>query len=561
MSFMETLKHFRIDVRCLIVAFILLTVFMFHVLMSQYDSLFTPTNDVSHHLQLFTSSSSSSAVSNSNSNSSIHSPSIATHYEHGNIAVNIADRRNADYVVVGYCCQTHDYDLSLPCKPQQFVIAIAEGTFLSINKRIIYQQCTQSGLAPLFMRNASNAVTLTEQVWRVPDILLCQGYFYDNRIIAHREHLSHAQRITIDIEQEMRRYHHMDVAYDIDNYNPNAVMDVDAIEYANNLKYSIRLSRSNTQLWQHHNRSFLTTYNTEYWGGGQCTRYDIIFESVFDRTLHGCVTVYIPPAFYFESERVYNHTQQLILPSTVVYNNHASSLSTAQQQYIESITAFKDRDKFALFLVRDCFLSRYHVDAVLRPIFFDLLSSTYKNATALGGCRRNKAAYKALGWQYCPKNSFDGHYINNLKYNCSGYGWTDGVVQMARPYKFFITFENSKIKGYSTEKIFNALYANAVPIYFGDPMITQYLNPRKFIHCNTISDEKIKRLRSMDKQLNAEELIQKVQPLVYEDMMRCVEKVRAVDQDDALYHRMLLEPVFVNNTYRNTVMDPEIIGT
>lgn len=54
-----------------------------------------------------------------------------------------------------------------------------------------------------------------------------------------------------------------------------------------------------------------------------------------------------------------------------------------------------------------------------------------------------------------------------FKYNCTGYGWTDGVVQMAMPYKFMIAFENSKIKGYSTEKIFNALYAHTIPIYFG----------------------------------------------------------------------------------------------
>ena len=85
----------------------------------------------------------------------------------------------------------------------------------------------------------------------------------------------------------MELYHHLDVPYDIDNYN------VDQIEYGENLKFSIRLSRRNPHLWSHHNRPFLTTYNTEFWGGGQCHRYDLIFESVFDRTLHGlCFVVF-----------------------------------------------------------------------------------------------------------------------------------------------------------------------------------------------------------------------------------------------------------------------------
>ena len=412
-------------------------------------------------------------------------------------------------------------------------------------------------------------VTKTNQIWYIPDILLCQGYFYDNRIVEHREHSSLAARLEINVEQQIQLYHHLNVPYDLDNYDENK-LDVNNINFADNLKYSIRLSRNphQNQLWQHYNRSFLTTYNTEYWGGGKCARYDVIFESVFDRTLHGCVTIYIPPAFYFESERMYNNTEQLILPSDVVYNGDDNEnvedivFTEKQQSYIESILSFKSNDptKFALFLVRDCYKHKYHIDAIIRAIFFDMLSSEYRNATSLGGCRRNIPIYKALGWKYCPKNSFNGHYMQKYKYNCSGYGWTDGVVQMARPYKFFITMENSKIKGYSTEKIFNALYSNAVPIYFGDPMITQYLNKNKFIHCNSITDAKIAKLRKIDRKLKVQEIYDLVKPIIEEDMLKCIKKVKFVDENDKLYHKMLIEPVFVNNTYKNTVMDPEVIG-
>lgn len=274
----------------------------------------------------------------------------------------------------------------------------------------------------------------------------------------------------------------------------------------------------------------------------------------------GCVTVYIPPSFFFESERVWNRTDELIVPQHIVHRDDGGALSVEQQHFVDSVTARKKEDKFALFLVRDCYKAKYHMDAVLRVLFFDLLSSEYRPATSLGGCRRNVVEYKELGWNYCPKNSFDGHYMNKFKYNCTGYGWTDGVVQMAMPFKFMIAFENSKIKGYSTEKIFNALYAHSIPIYFGDSMISQYLNAERFIHCDTISDAQIKEIRTLSKELSVEELLERVKPLVLEDMMECIERVKRVDQNDTLYHHMLLQPVFVNNSYRNTVIDPAVIG-
>lgn len=126
------------------------------------------------------------------------------------------------------------------------------------------------------------------------------------------------------------------------------------------------------------------------------------------------MTVYIPPAFFFESERVWNRTEQLVVPPNIVHE-HGRSLTGEQQKFVDSIVSRKEEDKFALFLVRDCYKSKYHIDAVLRVLFFDLLSSEYRSATSLGGCRRNLEVYKELGWKYCPKNSFDGHYMEKYK--------------------------------------------------------------------------------------------------------------------------------------------------
>ena len=49
-------------------------------------------------------------------------------------------------------------------------------------------------------------------------------------------------------------------------------------------------------------------------------------------------------------------------------------------------------------------------------------------------------------------------------------------------YKFVIAFENSIYPSYLTEKIFHALQVGAVPIYWGDPEVTRWVNPKAFIN-------------------------------------------------------------------------------
>jgi hypothetical protein len=49
-------------------------------------------------------------------------------------------------------------------------------------------------------------------------------------------------------------------------------------------------------------------------------------------------------------------------------------------------------------------------------------------------------------------------------------------------HKFAIVFENTPYPGYTTEKLMDAFLAGSLPIYFGDPQITQDFNTDAFIH-------------------------------------------------------------------------------
>jgi len=52
-------------------------------------------------------------------------------------------------------------------------------------------------------------------------------------------------------------------------------------------------------------------------------------------------------------------------------------------------------------------------------------------------------------------------------------------------YRFNIAFENSSYPGYTTEKLFEAKLAGCIPIYWGDPRVSEDFDPDAFIDLST----------------------------------------------------------------------------
>lgn len=82
-------------------------------------------------------------------------------------------------------------------------------------------------------------------------------------------------------------------------------------------------------------------------------------------------------------------------------------------------------------------------------------------------------------------------------------------------HKFVIAFENQLSPGYLTEKFSEAAQAGAIPIYWGDSNIGNYLNTKAFINCHDFP--------SLD---------------------AVIERVIEIDQDPAQYKAMLAQPWF-----------------
>jgi hypothetical protein len=65
--------------------------------------------------------------------------------------------------------------------------------------------------------------------------------------------------------------------------------------------------------------------------------------------------------------------------------------------------------------------------------------------------------------------------LNNIGYQ------VPKKVDFIKDYKFTIAFENSVCEGYTTEKIFEPMLCNSIPIYYGNPLVDKDFNPSSFI--------------------------------------------------------------------------------
>lgn len=76
----------------------------------------------------------------------------------------------------------------------------------------------------------------------------------------------------------------------------------------------------------------------------------------------------------------------------------------------------------------------------------------------------------------------------------------DAKREFLLPYRFAIAFENKALPGYTTEKLFEAMEARCVPIYWGDPTVAEDFNPRSFINAADYPDDEalVKRVEEVD---------------------------------------------------------------
>ncbi|HEY8965773.1 MAG TPA: glycosyltransferase family 10 [Candidatus Methylacidiphilales bacterium] len=99
-----------------------------------------------------------------------------------------------------------------------------------------------------------------------------------------------------------------------------------------------------------------------------------------------------------------------------------------------------------------------------------------------------------------------------------------------RRHKFMIAFENGNHPGYVTEKIYDAMEARCIPIYWGTPDVARDFNPESFVNASAFRTPDL-----------------------------AVQRIIEIDNDPELYRKMLAAPFFHGNK-PNAAFDPEPIG-
>jgi hypothetical protein len=191
--------------------------------------------------------------------------------------------------------------------------------------------------------------------------------------------------------------------------------------------------------------------------------------------------------YYIEDPRHYR------LPLYVLYCRDYVTIGNRVTSYDQlskprDITKIKEKTKFCNFIYSNCDENRDGVR--FRQEFFKKLSE-YKQVDSGGNC------------------------LNNLGYKITN------KLEVISDYKFTISMENSShfngVYGYTTEKIFEPMTVDSIPLYYGNKNIFTDFNLNSIVNYHSFND--------------------------INDM---INKIIEIDNNDELYNQYLSEP-FVSN--------------
>lgn len=138
------------------------------------------------------------------------------------------------------------------------------------------------------------------------------------------------------------------------------------------------------------------------------------------------------------------------------------------------------------------------------------------------------------------------NYLNRYKKVDSGGKYKNNIGSLVvdkfifqQNYKFSIAFENSRMSGYTTEKIIQAFAAQTIPIYWGDPSIGQFFNEKAFINIQSYGsfDEVLERIIEIDNNPDLffeilKEPMLKIKDIDYSDLSSFLYNIFERDKDD-----------------------------
>lgn len=218
-------------------------------------------------------------------------------------------------------------------------------------------------------------------------------------------------------------------------------------------------------------------------------------------------------------------------PDYLIYNIFGSEHLNPKYKNAVKI-AFYTENKIPDFNEVDYAIGHYHINYLDRYFKFSIFF--WSNLKIIKD-KRNEVLNKPIRNKFCAgviSNSIstDGFRLKFIKklneyksvdmgglYNNNVGGPIKNKIEFLSSYKFSISMENSEGDGYLSEKIIDAFLSGTIPIYYGDYMVDEYINPKSYIL--------IKGEKEMDEK---------------------IEYIKSLDNDDEKYKNMLKENIIIN---------------
>ena len=212
---------------------------------------------------------------------------------------------------------------------------------------------------------------------------------------------------------------------------------------------------------------------------------------------------------YYNCVKIAYYTENFIVDL-----NHADyAISKAHIMYLDRYLKFPD---FVLTLIR---YKNYNIQEIRK----EAIKNNNKKFCAAVISTNKTSEYFRFNFinelNKYKKVDMGGRAFNNVG------GRVKDKIKFLSSYKFSFAMENSKGDGYSTEKIIESFLAGTIPIYYGDYMVDEFLNPKAYI---LVKGEK--------------------------DIESKIEYIKNIDNDKELYQSILKEKIF-NENYLKIIED------
>ena len=220
------------------------------------------------------------------------------------------------------------------------------------------------------------------------------------------------------------------------------------------------------------------------------------------------------------------------------HNNHKYNKSIKIATYSENIIPDFSETDYSLSQAHIIYLDRYFKYPSFIWRLYDIINYKAENIFYFSKSMK-KTKFCAAVISHCKNNTlFRFLFIKQLnKYKHVDMGGSclndvGGKIKdknkFLSSYKFSIAMENSDGDGYLSEKIIDSLKSGTIPIYYGDYLIDEYINPKIYI---LVKGEK--------------------------DIQTKIEYIKKIDNDDKLYNSILKEPIFINDNHKQIIKNTQ----